>query len=66
LSGLPDDATLYQQAPCGLLVTDAAGVILRANATLCRWLGYSQAALVNKIKIQDRLPVGARIFHQTH
>ncbi len=66
MSGLPDDATLYQQAPCGLLVTDAAGVILRVNATLCRWLGYSRAALVNKVKIQDRLPVGARIFHQTH
>ena len=66
MSGLPDDATLYQQAPCGLLVTDAAGLILRVNATLCRWLGYSQAALVNKVKIQDRLPVGARIFHQTH
>ena len=63
---LPDDATLYQQAPCGLLVTDAAGLILRVNATLCRWLGYSQAALVGKLRIQDRLPVGARIFHQTH
>ena len=66
MNGLPDDASLYQQAPCGLLVTDAAGVILRVNATLCRWLGYSQGALVNKIKIQERLPVGARIFHQTH
>jgi len=66
LSSLPDDATLYQQAPCGLLVTDAAGIILRVNATLCRWLGYSQAALVNKQRIQDRLPVGTRIFHQTH
>ncbi len=66
MSGLPDDASLYQQAPCGLLVTDAAGMILRVNATLCRWLGYSQAALVNKVKIQDRLPVGARIFYQTH
>ena len=66
MSGLPDDASLYQQAPCGLLVTDAAGLILRVNATLCRWLGYSQAALVNKVRIQDRLPVGARIFYQTH
>jgi PAS domain S-box-containing protein len=66
VNGLPDDAALYQHAPCGLLVTDAAGLILRANATLCRWLGYSQAALVGKLRIQDRLPVGARIFHQTH
>jgi len=66
LNGLPDDATLYQQAPCGLLVTDDAGLILRVNATLCRWLGYSQGALVNKLRIQDRLPVGTRIFYQTH
>jgi len=66
LSGLPDDASLYQQAPCGLLVTDSAGLILRINATMCRWLGVSQAALVNRVKIQDRLPVGARIFYQTH
>ena len=62
----PDDDTLYQHAPCGLLLTDATGLILRANATLCRWLGYSAGALVGKIRIQDRLPVGARLFHQTH
>ena len=66
MNALPDDASLYQQAPCGLLVTDGAGLILRINATMCRWLGVSQAALVNRVKIQDRLPVGARIFYQTH
>jgi PAS domain S-box-containing protein len=66
LNDWPDADTLYQHAPCGLLLTDGAGLILRANATLCRWLGYSASALVGKVRIQDRLPVGARLFHQTH
>lgn len=66
MSGLPADDRLYQDAPCGLLLTDAGGTILRANATLCRWLGYSSAALTGKVRIQDFLTVGARLFHQTH
>jgi signal transduction histidine kinase len=66
LNPLPGDDTLYLHAPCGLLLTDDAGLILRANATLCRWLGYASAALVGKVRIQDRLPVGTRLFYQTH
>ena len=27
------------EAPCGLMQTDGNGLILHANATLCRWLG---------------------------
>ena len=66
MNALPDNGTLYQDAPCGLLLTDIAGTILRTNATLCRWLGYSSAALTGKVRIQDFLTVGARLFHQTH
>jgi signal transduction histidine kinase len=66
LSELPSDHALYQHAPCGLLLTDGAGLILRANATVCRWLGCSAGALLGKVRIQDRLPVGARLFLQTH
>jgi PAS domain S-box-containing protein len=62
----PDADALYEHAPCGLLLTDGAGLILRANATLCRWLGYSASALARKTRIQDHLPVGTRLFHQTH
>ncbi|MFC5513956.1 ATP-binding protein [Massilia jejuensis] len=63
---MPEDDALYQHAPCGLLLTDASGLILRANATLCRWLGHPAAALLGKVRIQEYLPVGARLFHQTH
>ena len=63
---LPAVEVLYEQAGCGLLVTDASGLILHANATLCAWLGIERGELVSKMRIQDRLPVGARLFHQTH
>ncbi|MBI5277022.1 MAG: HAMP domain-containing histidine kinase [Burkholderiales bacterium] len=62
---LPAPAELYEQAPCGLLVADAAGRILHANATLLGWLGYTPEA-VRELRIQDLLTIGGRIFHQTH
>lgn len=61
----PDDAALYEDAPCGLLLTDPDGTIRHANATFCRWVGSDRAALVGR-RFQDLLTVGARIFHQTH
>ncbi|WP_308601798.1 PAS domain-containing protein [Massilia sp. Dwa41.01b] len=63
---LPADAALYEDAACGLLLTDTAGLVLRANATVCGWLGFSQDELVGQMRIQERLPIGARLFHQTH
>ncbi|MDB5745410.1 MAG: sensory box protein, partial [Massilia sp.] len=63
---LPAVEVLYEQAGCGLLVTDRSGLILRANATLCAWLGFAPGELVGRMRIHDRLPVGARLFHQTH
>lgn len=62
---LPGDDALYDEAACGLLVTDAAGTILKANLTFCRWLGV-QREQVYGIRFQDLLSVGGRIFHQTH
>jgi sigma-B regulation protein RsbU (phosphoserine phosphatase) len=57
---------LHDEAPCGLLVTDRAGMILRANATFCRWLEVDAASLVGQRRFQDLLTTGGRIFHQTH
>ncbi|MBL0420051.1 PAS domain-containing sensor histidine kinase [Ramlibacter sp. AW1] len=54
------------EAPCGLMQTDGSGLILHANATLCRWLGRSGDELKGKLKLQDLLTMGGRIFHQTH
>lgn len=57
---------LYAHAPCGLLVTDDAGLVLRANATFCQWLGCTADALVGQRRFADLLTMGGRIFHQTH
>ncbi|MET0755126.1 MAG: PAS domain-containing sensor histidine kinase [Pseudoxanthomonas sp.] len=63
---LPELGLLYQQAACGLLLTDTDGTVLRVNATFCEWLGYPEHALPEGIKFQQLLTVGARMFHQTH
>lgn len=63
---LPSAEALYEGAPCGLLLTDGDGLILRANATVCGWLGYTAGELVGARRVQDLLAVGARLFHHTH
>jgi signal transduction histidine kinase len=61
----PASDLLFEQAACGLLATDADGMILCANRTLHAWLGYDADALAGKVRIHDLLAVGARLFHHT-
>jgi PAS domain S-box-containing protein len=63
---LPGAEALFEQAACGLLLTDADGQILRANATLRGWLGYEEDELAGKLRMSGLLPMGARVFHYTH
>jgi PAS domain S-box-containing protein len=56
----------YEQAPCGLMVTDANGEILHANTTFCMLLGYQLEDLTGHLRIQDLLSIGSKLFHQTH
>jgi sigma-B regulation protein RsbU (phosphoserine phosphatase) len=60
-----DAGSLYEHAPCGLLLTDDDGLVLRANATFCDWIGVEADALVGRRRFQELLTVGGRIFHQT-
>lgn len=57
---------LFDELPCGVAVTNNKGTILRANVTLCGWLGCDAASLVNQKKLQELFTMGGRIFHQTH
>lgn len=58
---------VLDQAACGLLQTDADGLLLRANRLFCGWLGYAPDDLVDgRRRLQDLLAIGSRIFHQTH
>lgn len=58
--------TLYDDAPCGLLQTDADGLLLHANGTACAWLGFTLPELAGIVSMQDLMTVGARLFHHTH
>ncbi|MCV7282457.1 SpoIIE family protein phosphatase [Mycolicibacterium flavescens] len=55
----------WENAPCGHLIAEPNGRILRSNATLSRWLGYDPDALRGKM-ITDLLTVGGRIHFDTH
>lgn len=66
LPPLPGVDELYDAAPCGLLVAGPGGVLLHANATACRWLHYERSELVEKMRLQDLMATGGRIFFHTH
>ena len=57
---------LWEDAPCGLLIAAANGTLLRANATASRWLGYEVAELIGHKRLPELMPMGARVFLQTH
>jgi signal transduction histidine kinase/CheY-like chemotaxis protein len=56
---------LFEQAACGLVLTDADGLILRANAIARGWLGYEEDELLGKLRMPELLPMGVRLFHHT-
>lgn len=62
----PTADDLYDEAPCGLLVTALDGTILKVNQTFCGWVGLPAQELVGKRRFQDLFTMGGRIFHQTH
>ncbi|MEO7062212.1 MAG: PAS domain-containing sensor histidine kinase [Dokdonella sp.] len=63
---LPDWATLYDRAACGLLIAEVDGTIKHVNQTFCDWIGMERASLIGKCRFQELLTIGCRIFHQTH
>ena len=65
MTPLPEDQILFDEAPCGLVVTSEEGKILRANVAFCRLLGVSEQELRSR-RFQDLLTMGGKIFHQTH
>ncbi|HEX2542492.1 MAG TPA: ATP-binding protein [Caldimonas sp.] len=66
LPELPGAGQIFDEAPCGLLVTTTRGTILQVNRTFCRWVGLTPEELVGRKKLQELFTMGGRIFHQTH
>lgn len=61
----PDTESLFAGAPCGLVVTQEDGTIVRTNLAFCSWVGFSEEELLGR-RFQSLLTMGGRIFHQTH
>jgi len=62
----PAAETLFEHAPCGLVLCSADGTIRRVNARFCSWLGHAAEQLVGQRRVQDLFTMGGRLFHQTH
>jgi PAS domain S-box-containing protein len=59
-------ANRWDEAPCGLFVVSADGRFSHVNSTFCKWLGYDASELIEVRCFQELLPMGARVFLQTH
>ncbi len=56
---------LYQQAPCGYLITDDTWTITAANDTFLTWTGYSSDEVRGK-PLPQLMPIGDRLLHATN
>jgi phosphoserine phosphatase RsbU/P len=64
--GDDDVEDLYDNAPCGNVSTRPDGTIVKMNATLLGWLGYTREQVVGHRTFSDLLSVGGRIYYETH
>ena len=55
----------WDHGPCGHLIAQPDGRILRVNATLARWLGYDPNALQGRL-FSALLTAGGQIHYDTH
>jgi len=62
----PGAATLYDEAPCALLLTQPTGEIVHANQTFFDWLGVTRGELLEGTRFQSLLSMGSRIYYETH
>ncbi|MFI7438561.1 PP2C family protein-serine/threonine phosphatase [Nonomuraea indica] len=57
---------LFEDAPCGFLVTGSDGTLRRVNRTFVELTGHRAEDLVGRVRVQELLVVGDRIFYETH
>lgn len=55
---------LFEQAPCGYLVTSTDGRIEKVNATLAQWLGRDSKDLAGR-RLTEFMTVGSSIMYET-
>jgi sigma-B regulation protein RsbU (phosphoserine phosphatase) len=57
---------LFEEAPCGFVITRPDGAIVRVNRTFEEMTGLHREQLVAGRRLQDLLTPGGRIYHETH
>jgi sigma-B regulation protein RsbU (phosphoserine phosphatase) len=67
-SGLLEDTAeeLFEDAPCGYVSTRVDGTIIQVNRTFESWTGHAREDLLGRVRFQDLLSPGGRIYHETH
>jgi sigma-B regulation protein RsbU (phosphoserine phosphatase) len=63
--GALDFADLFETAPCGYLLADRNGRLIRVNRTFAGWIGQDPEALQGQ-RVLDLLTVPGKIFYETH
>ena len=56
---------LFENAPCGYIIIDAAGRIEDVNGTFRTWTGFSKDAVIGK-RFREILNMAGRMFYETH
>jgi len=57
---------LFEDAPCGYLTTRLDGTIVKVNRTFETWTGRAREDLLDRVRFQELLSAGGRIYHETH
>jgi sigma-B regulation protein RsbU (phosphoserine phosphatase) len=67
-SGLLEDSAeeLFEDAPCAYVSTRLDGTIIQVNRTFESWTGLVRGALLGRVRFQDLLSPGGRIYYATH
>ena len=60
------EGDLFEEAPCGYVVTDDTGLIVAANEEFHRLVGHPRGTVAGRRTLASLLPVGGRIFLETH
>lgn len=64
--GWEDLEDLFLHAPCGYIVCDLDGLLLRVNETFLKMTGYRMEELVGRKRFSDLLTLPCKIFYDTH
>ena len=57
---------LFEDAPCGYVSTRLDGTIVKVNRTFESWTARSREELLERVRFQDLLTTGGRIYYETH